>query len=417
MPSRTRSRLRLVLYALAVATMPGCAGPASVRLPRLAAALDPYPGGEPAAARVERAVAIIRDHYVTQPDLGALEAAGTRGVEQAFAQEAAPSADALVAAALTPMLAALDPDSAYLSPALARDLRVDRRRPFGAVGIELVRRDGTLRIVAPLDGSPAARAGLAADDAIVALDGQPTAEMSLVDAVTRLRGESGTTVALRVDRPGRATPFDVVLTREQITIYPVTARVLEPGYAYVRLGQLQEHTAADLQRTLARLGEESGPLTGLILDLRRNSGGLLAEAVRIASTFIPSGLIGVTAGRHGQRRLLARAERTWSRLPLVVLVDEQTAAGSELVAGALQVHGRAVVMGRRTAGKGTVQTVFPLGPQESLRLTTARLGTRAGHSFDGAGIEPDVVLEADADREAAVRAALQRLRSGRRATT
>ena len=300
---------------------------------------------------------------------------------------------ALMASAVRGLLFDLDPHSAYLEKADAEQFDEQTRGSYDGVGVELQQLpDGTLRVIAPLDDSPAARAGLRSGDCIVAIDGRML-KTGQNDASAPLRGKAGTKVVVRVLREGLREPFDVTLVRETIRTTSVRSRLLEPGLGYLRISSFQASTAADFNRQLDAL-QQDAPLRGLLLDLRSNPGGLLIGAVQIADELLESGGIVSTRGREtiGDSRFDATPGDRLHGAPLVVLVDAGSASAAEVLAGALHDNKRARVVGSRTFGKGSVQTLLPLDNGDSIKLTTARYYTPSGHSIQARGIEPDVVL-------------------------
>jgi carboxyl-terminal processing protease len=301
----------------------------------------------------------------------------------------------LVEGAINGMLAALDPHSAYLTPDLYKELQVDTKGSFGGLGIEITNRNGILTIVSPIEDTPAYRAGLKAGDQILKIDGEFTKDMSLVDAVKRMRGPKDTKVVLTLKRENQPELFDVALTREIIKIRSVKSKMLEPGWGYLRITQFQERTDHDAERALKALDKEAGGLQGLVLDLRNDPGGLLTQAVKVADLFLDSGLIVYTDGRleNQKQKYFAHKPGTWSDFPMVVLVNGGSASASEIVAGALQDQKRALVLGTATFGKGSVQTILPLDDTSAIRLTTARYFTPNGRSIQATGIVPDIVME------------------------
>jgi carboxyl-terminal processing protease len=300
----------------------------------------------------------------------------------------------LIEGAITGMLSALDPHSAYLTPDLYRELQVDTKGSFGGLGIEITNRNAILTVVSPIDGTPAYRSGIKAGDQILKIDGEFTKDMTLVDAVKRMRGPKDTKVTLTLRRENVADIFDVTLTREIIKIQSVKSKTLEKGFGYVRVTQFQERTDDDLERALKQLGKD-GNLQGLVLDLRNDPGGLLTQAVKIADVFLESGLIVYTDGRleNQSQKYFAHKQGTYSDFPMVVLVNAGSASASEIVAGALQDHKRALILGTQTFGKGSVQTILPLDDTSALRLTTARYYTPNGRSIQATGIVPDIVMD------------------------
>jgi carboxyl-terminal processing protease len=302
----------------------------------------------------------------------------------------------LMQSAIAGLLLDLDPHSAYLDKAAAESFDEQASGAYDGIGVELQQtQEGTLKVIAPIDGTPAAKAGVLAGDVIVAIDGKPIAQ---VEGMEPLRGESGSQVTITVMREGRAQPFDLKITRETIKIASVRSRMLEPGLGYVRLSTFQADTGADFQQHVDRLqAQAGGKLRGLVLDLRSNPGGLLTAAVQVADDLLDSGGIVSTRGRIAisDSRFDATADDRLNGAPVVVLVDAGSASASEVLAGALRDNGRARVIGSRTFGKGSVQTVLPLDNGDSVKLTTARYYTPSGRSIQASGIVPDVELTPD----------------------
>jgi carboxyl-terminal processing protease len=318
----------------------------------------------------------------------------------------------LVSGAINGMLHSLDPHSAYLTPDLYKELQSDTQGRFGGLGIEITVKGGILTVVSPIEDTPAFKAGIKPGDQIFKIEEEFTKDMSLVDAVKKMRGLKGTPIKLTIKREGIAELIEVSLVRDIIRVQSVRSRSLEPGYAYVRLAQFQERSDRDLQRALEKLAAEKSGIKGLVLDLRNNPGGLLTQAVRVSDIFLESGMIVYTEGRiEAQRqKYFAQKDGSWMDFPIVVLVNGGSASASEIVAGALQDHKRAVVLGTKTFGKGSVQTILPLDDSSALRLTTARYFTPQGRSIQTTGIVPDIVLDntpADAKPEASKRPSLR----------
>jgi carboxyl-terminal processing protease len=307
----------------------------------------------------------------------------------------------LVEGAISGMLKTLDPHSSYLNPDAYKELQVETKGSFGGIGIEITIRDGMLTVVSPLEGTPAYDLGIQAGDRIIRVDGELTKEMTLMEAVRKMRGPKGTKVVLTIMREGFTKPREFVITRATIAIKSVRARVLESGYGYLRLSQFQSTTLRDLRQALAKMEEENQPMKGLILDLRNNPGGLLDQAVKVSDEFLDEGLIVYTEGRLTSQdmRREAHTNKDPHPYPIVVLVNEGSASAAEIVAGALQDNKRAVVVGVKTFGKGSVQTVMPLRNGAALRLTTALYYTPSGRSIQAKGIEPDIVVERQVNRE------------------
>jgi carboxyl-terminal processing protease len=301
----------------------------------------------------------------------------------------------LVEGAISGMLKTLDPHSSYLNPDAYKELQVETKGSFGGIGIEITIREGVLTVVSPLEGTPAYEVGIQAADQILRVDGEPTKEMTLMEAVKKMRGPKGTKVVLTIMREEFLKPRDFVITRDTIAIKSVKAETLEPGYGYIRLSQFQSSTGGDLRKALVKLEQENQPLKGLILDLRNNPGGLLDQAVKVSDEFLDEGLIVYTGGRLKSQDMHFEAHVNTRRhsYPVVVLVNEGSASAAEIVAGALQDHKRAVIVGVKTFGKGSVQTVLPLRNGAALRLTTAVYYTPSGRSIQAKGIEPDIIVE------------------------
>jgi carboxyl-terminal processing protease len=305
-----------------------------------------------------------------------------------------PSKD-LVYGAIKGTLRGLDPHSSFLDPEMYKEMQVETSGSFGGLGIEITLKDDILTVVAPIEGTPAYRAGIHPGDRIVKIEGITTKDMQLTDAVKRMRGKPGTKVTISVVREGWTEPKDFEITREQIRVQSVKSMQLEPGIEYIRLRQFQEQTANDLDAALEKYSKEQ-KIQGLILDLRNNPGGLLTASVEVAEKFLEGGrLVVYTEGRvrNQNMRFTANAKRIYPDFPIVVLVNQGSASASEIVAGALQDWGRAVVLGTQTFGKGSVQTIIPLTDGSGLRLTTAKYFTPKGRSIHGKGIAPDILVE------------------------
>jgi carboxyl-terminal processing protease len=302
----------------------------------------------------------------------------------------------LIQGAINGMLSTLDPHSGFMPPEMYKEMKLDTRGEFGGLGIEITIRDGILTIVSPIEDTPAFRAGLAAGDQILKIEDRFTKDMTIMDAVKLMRGAKGTTITITIMRDAFDKPREFKLVREVIKVRSVRERTLEDGYGYVRLAQFQERTADDLQQALARLRTDNGgQLAGLILDMRNNPGGLLDQAVRVADLFLDSGLIVYTEGREegSQMRFSAQGKGTEPTYPIVVLINGGSASAAEIVAGALQDHERGIILGTQSFGKGSVQTIIPLGDSSGLRLTTARYFTPKGTSIQATGIAPDIVVQ------------------------
>ena len=304
----------------------------------------------------------------------------------------------LMHSAIRGLLLDLDPHSTYFDKEDAEAFDEQATGAYDGVGVELLQQpDNTLRVIAPIDDTPAARAGIKAGDMIIAINGKP---ISAEDGMGPLRGEPGSKLTLTVLREGKSKPFDVSLTRETIRVASVRSRMLEPGFGYVRINSFQADTGADFQRHLEKL-QSNGRLSGLVLDLRSNPGGLLTSAVQVADDLLDKGNIVTTRGRIAvsDAKFDATPGDRLHGAPLVVLVDAGSASASEVLAGALRDNNRARVIGSRTFGKGSVQTVLPLDNGDSVKLTTARYYTPSGKSIQASGIVPDVVLKPDVAKD------------------
>ncbi|PZP60105.1 S41 family peptidase [Pseudoxanthomonas winnipegensis] len=307
----------------------------------------------------------------------------------------------LMHSAIRGLLLDLDPHSAYLDKEDAKDFDEQANGAYDGVGVELLAQpDGTLKVISPIDGTPAARAGLQSGDIIVAIDGKPLGGLN--DPMEPLRGKVGTQVTLTIVRDKVAKPFDKTLTRETIRVASVRSRLLEPGYGYIRISAFQADTGADFQKAVDGL-KAKGPLKGVVLDLRSNPGGLLTSAVQVADDLLDKGTIVTTRGRIAisDAKFDATPGDRLKGVPVVVLVDAGSASAAEVLAGALRDNDRVRIIGSRTFGKGSVQTVLPLDNGDSVKLTTARYYTPSGKSIQATGIVPDVVLKPDepADRD------------------
>jgi len=319
------------------------------------------------------------------------------------------SDDKLIKEAINGMVHGLDPHSDFLDAEAFKDLQISTQGKFGGLGIEVGVEDGVVRVVSPIEDTPAFRAGIKSGDLIVKIDDLATRGIPLSKAVEKMRGKPGTQVVLTVVRKDVEVPLTFSLTREEINIKSVRAKTIEPGIGYIRVRQFQDRTAEDLAKALKDM-YKTGDLTGLVLDLRSDPGGLLNQAVAVSAAFLPKDVLVVyTDGRtpEAKMRLSARREDYSRRgedafkdlppgvkkVPMVVLVDGGTASASEIVAGALQDHKRATVMGAQTFGKGSVQTILPLGNNAGLKLTTARYYTPSGRSIQAKGIEPDIAVD------------------------
>jgi carboxyl-terminal processing protease len=296
--------------------------------------------------------------------------------------------------AIQGMLMGLDPHSVYLTRDAFQDLQDNTSGEFTGLGLEVGMEDGYVKIIAPIDGSPAAAAGLQSGDVILKLGNVPVKGMSLGEAIEKMRGPKGSAIELTIGRPGESQPFEVNLVRDVIRVASVRQRWLEPGYGYIRIAQFQNATGDDVIRSLEKLMAEQ-ELKGLVIDLRNNPGGMLGASVDVAGAFMDGGTVVYTEGRLANSDLHYDAEPgdLSDGAPLVILINNGSASASEIVAGALQDHGRAVVMGTRSFGKGSVQTILPLSESRAVKLTTALYFTPNGRSIQAEGIEPDILVE------------------------
>ena len=298
--------------------------------------------------------------------------------------------------AIRGMLSGLDPHSSYLDPDSFKDLQVGTTGEFGGLGIEVGMEDGFVKVISPIDDTPAQRAGVKAGDLVIRLDEKPVKGMTLRDAVNIMRGKVGSKITLTIIREGEEKPLKITITRAIIKVKSVRQRNLEDGFGYLRISQFQSHTGENLADAIDKLKEENGgKLKGLVLDLRNNPGGVLNAAVEVSDAFLDKGLIVYTKGRirDSDMKFNATPRTLLDGAPLVVLVNGGSASASEIVAGALQDHKRALIVGTRTFGKGSVQTILPLNNNTALKLTTARYYTPSGRSIQAEGIEPDITLE------------------------
>ncbi|PKM29337.1 MAG: peptidase S41 [Gammaproteobacteria bacterium HGW-Gammaproteobacteria-11] len=295
--------------------------------------------------------------------------------------------------AIRGMLEGLDPHSAYLEPEAFQGLQDSTSGQFGGLGIEIGQEDGFIKVISPIDDTPAARAGIEAGDLIIKIDDQPVKGMSIMDAVEKMRGPIGTTVVLTLVR-GNGSPFELELRRAVIRVASVRSEMLEPGFGYLRVTQFQNNSGDEVRRALASLAT-GGALKGIVLDLRNNPGGVLQAAVEVADSFLDGGLIVYTQGRmaNSEMRFNASSNNPSGDIPVVVLINGGSASASEIVAGALQDQRRAVIMGTDSFGKGSVQTVLPLNNDRALKLTTALYYTPNGRSIQAQGIVPDIRVE------------------------
>ncbi len=298
--------------------------------------------------------------------------------------------------AIRGMLSNLDPHSSYLDADDYKELRDGTSGKFGGLGIEVGLENGFVKVISPIDDTPAQRAGIKAGDLITRLDDKPVKGMDLSEAIKIMRGEPGTSITLTLIRTKEQKPLKLTIKRDIIKVASVKSRILEPGFGYVRISNFQSRTAEDMSKQVLELkGKDKGGLKGLILDLRNNPGGILNSAVEVSDAYLTSGKIVYTEGKAAgsKNSFLAKPDDILQGAPIVVLVNEGSASASEIVAGALQDHKRAVIMGRRTFGKGSVQSIIPVTKQEAVKLTTALYFTPSGRSIQAEGIKPDIELQ------------------------
>jgi carboxyl-terminal processing protease len=303
----------------------------------------------------------------------------------------------VVYSAIKGILESLDAHSSFMPPEMYKEMQSETKGEFGGIGIEITIKDGFPTVIAPIEDTPAYKAGLKSGDHIIKIDGKPTKNMSLVDVVKMIRGAKGKPVTLTVFREGFTAPKDYRVVRDVIVVKSVKYKMIENEYGYIRIAQFQERTARDLDNALKELvkSNKGTPMKGVLLDLRNDPGGLLEQAVEVSDKFIEEGLIVYIEGRKKDDKAMkfyARKNDDYLG-PLVVLVNEGSASASEIVAGALQDYKRAIVVGAKTFGKGSVQTVFPLGDGSAVRLTTAKYYTPKGRSIQAEGITPDIIVD------------------------
>lgn len=318
----------------------------------------------------------------------------------------------LINEAINGMLSGLDPHSAYLDQDAFKDLQVSTQGEFGGLGIEVGMEDGFVKVVSPIEDTPAFQAGVKSGDLIIKLDETPVKGLTLNDAVKRMRGKPNTKITLTILRKGENKPLIITLTRAVIQIKSVKSRMLDPNYGYIRITQFQEHTGEDLVKAIEGLAKQNkNPLQGLVLDLRNDPGGLLNGAIAVSAAFLPKDtLVVYTEGRTEDAKMRLSASKEfyvrggqsdylkslpeWTKtVPMIVLVNGGSASASEIVAGALKDHKRAIIMGTQTFGKGSVQSILPLGNGTAIKLTTARYYTPSGNSIQAKGITPDITVE------------------------
>ena len=308
----------------------------------------------------------------------------------------------IVYSAIKGILESLDPHSSFLTPDMYKEMQTDTKGEFGGIGIEITIKDGFPIVIAPIEDTPAYKAGIKAGDHIIKIDDKPTKNMDLIDVVKMIRGQKGKAVSLTIVREGIQGMKEYSVMRDIIQVKSVKFKMLDEDYGYVRIVQFQEKTARDLDNAVKELGKNNkgNPLKGIILDLRNDPGGLLEQAVEVSDKFLSNGVIVSIEGREERKKPEEAKTKFYAHTknddylgPLVVLVNEGSASASEIVAGALQDYKRAVIVGAKSFGKGSVQTIFPLGDGSAVRLTTAKYYTPKGRSIQGDGIAPDIIVE------------------------
>ena len=302
----------------------------------------------------------------------------------------------LIQGAINGMIKTLDPHSAFMTPDVYKGLEEETQGHFGGIGIEITLVKDVLTVVSPIEDTPAYKAGVKSGDQIIKIDGKTTKDISMMEAVKKLRGKKGTKVTITITREGMIKPRNIVLTRAEIQVQSVKAKTFDNNIGYIRISSFNEKTAADLRKALADVKVKSNPMQGLVLDLRNDPGGLLNQAIEVSDMFLRSGVIVSTRGRTKSMETRMQAKDDGARevtVPMVVLVNEGTASAAEIVAGALQDNGRALILGTQTFGKASVQTVIRLEDGSALKLTTARYYTPKGRSIQAEGIKPDLIVK------------------------
>lgn len=303
--------------------------------------------------------------------------------------------DKLLQGAINGMIKSLDPHSSFMTGEMYKELEVETRGSFGGIGIEITLKKDVLTVVSPIEDTPAYNAGVKSGDQIIRIDGKSTKDITIMDAVKKLRGPKDTKVTITILREGLAKPKEIELTRSTIKIRSIKSRVYDDHIGYIRIASFQERTGDDLKKALREIEAKARPLKGIVVDMRNNPGGLLNQSVEVSDAFLKSGIIVSTRGRAKtmESKAVAKDDGDEPTCPLVVLVNEGTASAAEIVSGALQDNARAVILGVQTFGKGSVQTVIPLEDGAALKLTTARYYTPSGRSIQAEGITPDIVVE------------------------
>ncbi len=334
-------------------------------------------------------------------------------IERNYVEEV--NSEQLTNGAIEGMLKTLDPYSAYLSPERYKELEIGTSGEFGGVGMEVSVEKGLLTVIAPIEGTPAEKAGIKPKDQIIEIDGQPTQGMVVQEAVKLLRGPIGSSVTVTIEREGEKEPRVITLVRDKILVKSVKPRLLDDGIGYIRVTQFQEHTSQELTEALHDLRvQNGGELKGVILDLRNNPGGLLAEAIDMVDEFIDNGLIESVKGRtqDQSREYYATKNGEFHEFPIVVLVNEGSASASEVVAEALQDSDRAVILGTKTFGKGSVQTIIKLEDGSGLKLTTAKFYAPSGRSINEVGVTPDITVANENNHDKQLESAINIIKSG-----
>lgn len=304
-------------------------------------------------------------------------------------------AEKLLHGAINGMIKSLDPHSSFMTAEMYKELEVETRGSFGGIGIEITLVKDVLTVVSPIEDTPAYNAGVKAGDQIVRIDGKSTKDITIMDAVKKLRGPKDTKVTITIQREGMAKPKDIEMTRSTIKIRSIKSKIYDEHIGYIRIASFQERTGDELKKTLREIEAKARPLKGIVLDMRNNPGGLLNQSVEVSDAFLKSGIIVSTRGRskNMESKAVAKDDGDEPTCPMVVLVNEGTASAAEIVSGALQDNGRAVILGAQTFGKGSVQTVIPLEEGAALKLTTAKYYTPKGRSIQAEGITPDIVVK------------------------
>jgi carboxyl-terminal processing protease len=303
--------------------------------------------------------------------------------------------DKLLQGAINGMIKSLDPHSSFMTAEMYKELEVETRGIFGGIGIEITLVKDVLTVVSPIEDTPAYNAGVKSGDQIIKIDGKSTKDITIQEAVSKLRGPKDTKVTITILREGLAKPKDIEVTRSTIKIRSIKSKVYDDHIGYIRISSFQERTGDDLKKALQEIEAKARPLNGIVLDMRNNPGGLLNQSVEVSDAFLKSGIIVSTRGRSKSMESEAAAKDDGDEptCPMVVLVNEGTASAAEIVSGALQDNGRAVILGTQTFGKGSVQTVIPLEEGAALKLTTAKYYTPKGRSIQAEGITPDIVVK------------------------